>query len=404
VAVTGTNGKTTTARMVAHILKMCGERVGLTTTDGIYIDGQPYLKGDMTGPWSARTVLKDPTIDSAVLETARGGILREGLGFDLCDVGAVLNVTNDHLGLRGVNTIEEIAQVKSLIVEVVRKDGASVLNADDPLVAAMAASATGRIVYFSMHGSENASDLVRNHIASGGTAVVLQQGVRGDMIAIYDAEQYIPLLWTHLIPATLEGKALHNVANALAATAIAYARGVSVENIKQGLRTFTTTFFQAPGRLNVFDEHPFRVIVDYAHNPAAFRAMRDLIERLRPGYNRVIGVMSAPGDRRDIDLREDGQIASTMFDIMVLKEDDDRRGRTDGAISAIIREAAMEAGMRDDQIIVVLDERAAVRHALSLGRAGDLIIVFADNITPVWKTIIYYGKPQGDVARGEAGE
>jgi cyanophycin synthetase len=156
--------------------------------------------------------------------------------------------------------------------------------------------------------------------------------------------------------------------------------------------------------LNVFDEHPFRVIVDYAHNPAAFRAMRDLIERLRPGYNRVIGVMSAPGDRRDIDLREDGQIASTMFDIMVLKEDDDRRGRKDGAISAIIREAAMEAGMRDEQIIVVLDERAAVRHALSLGRAGDLIVVFADNITPVWKTIIYYGKPQSDVERSEAGE
>src|SRR5215510_4805435 len=185
VALTGTNGKTTTARMVAHILKMNGERVGLTTTDGIYIDGQIYMKGDMTGPWSARVVLKDPTVDSAVLETARGGILREGLGFDRCDVGAVLNVAADHLGLRGVETLEQLADVKSLIVVVVREDGASVLNADDPLVAKMAERAEGRIVYFSMHGGENASDLVKEHIARGGVAVVLQQGVRGDMIAIY---------------------------------------------------------------------------------------------------------------------------------------------------------------------------------------------------------------------------
>src|SRR5262249_30781360 len=196
VALTGTNGKPTTARIVAHILKMNGERVGLTTTDGIYIDGQLYMKGDMTGPWSARVVLKDPTVDSAVLETARGGILREGLGFDRCDVGAVLNVTADHLGLRGVETVEQLAEVKSLLVEVVRDDGASVLNADDALVAGMAERAEGRIVYFSMHGGEGASELVRSHIAAGGCAVVLQPGVRGDMLAIYDAEQYIPLLWT----------------------------------------------------------------------------------------------------------------------------------------------------------------------------------------------------------------
>ncbi|NCC33222.1 MAG: cyanophycin synthetase, partial [Chloroflexia bacterium] len=308
LSITGTNGKTTTARMVAHILKMHGQRVGLTTTDGIYIDGELYLKGDLTGPWSARMVLKDPTIEAAVLETARGGILREGLGFERCDVGAVLNVSNDHLGLRGIHTVEQIAEIKGLVIEVVRDDGASVLNADDPLVAAMAGRAEGRLIYFSMHGGESASDLVKHHIANGGTAVVLQPGVRGDMIAIYDAEQYIPLLWTHLIPATLEGKALHNVANALAATAIAYAHGVTIENIRQGLRTFNTSFYQAPGRLNIFDEHPFRVLVDYGHNPAAFAAMRDLVERLRPSYPRIIGVVSAPGDRRNQDIAEAGGI------------------------------------------------------------------------------------------------
>ncbi|NNJ08724.1 cyanophycin synthetase [Chloroflexales bacterium ZM16-3] len=391
MAITGTNGKTTTARMVAHILKMTGARVGLTTTDGIYIDGQIYMKGDMTGPWSARMVLKDPTVDAAVLETARGGILREGIGFDKCDVGCVLNISADHLGLRGVNSLEDLAEVKALIVEIVRDDGASVLNADDPLVAAMAKSAEGRIVYFSMHGGETASDLVKQHIADGGVAVVLQPGVRGEMIAIYDEEQYIPLLWTHLIPATLEGKARHNVANALAATAVAYAHGVSVENIRQGLRTFTTSFYQAPGRLNIFDEHPFRVLVDYGHNPAAFHAMRDLIERLRPSYQRVIGMASAPGDRRDVDIQEVGAIAGTMFDTLILKEDDDRRGRAPGEIAALMR-APAAASMPAEQIITVLDEIEATRHALSIAEPGDLVVLFADDITGVWKEVIYFGK------------
>ncbi|MEN9935941.1 MAG: hypothetical protein RLZZ387_2520 [Chloroflexota bacterium] len=400
VSITGTNGKTTTTRMVAHILKMDGRRVGMTTTDGIYIDGQLYMRGDMTGPWSARMVLRDPTVDAAVLETARGGILREGLGFEQCDVGAVLNVSNDHLGHRGVNTLDDIAWVKGVVVESVRKDGASVLNADDPRVAAMAEAAGGRVVYFSMHGGESASALVRGHIASGGCAVVLQHGVRGDMLAIYDDEQYIPLLWTHLIPATLEGKALHNVANALAAAAVSYALGVGVENIRQGLRTFTTSFYQTPGRLNVFDEHPFRVIVDYAHNPAAFRAMSELVARLRPNHARVIGVVSAPGDRRDEDIREDAQVAAGMFDVMVVKEDDDRRGRQIGAIAALMCEAALAAGKRPDEIVTVLDEREAVRHALSLARTRDLVVVFADAITPVWKEVIYFGKEGGEESAG----
>ncbi len=387
MALTGTNGKTTTARMVAHILKMNGERVGLTTTDGIYIDGQVYMKGDMTGPWSARVVLKDPTVDSAVLETARGGILREGLGFDRCDVGAVLNVASDHLGLRGVDTLEQLADVKSLLVEIVNKDGASVLNADDQLVAAMAKHAEGRVVYFSMNGGESASDLVKGHIAGGGTVVALQPGVRGDMIAIYDAEQYIPLLWTHLIPATLEGKARHNVANALAATAIAYARGVSVENIRQGLRTFATSFYLTPGRLNVFDEYAFRVIVDYAHNAAAFQALSDLVSRLRPNHRRTIGMVSAPGDRRDVDIQEVAKIAAKTFDLLVIKEDNDRRGRPVGSIAKLIYDAAHAAGMPPDRMIMVLDELEATRHTLKLAEPDDLVVICADDITAVWKQV-----------------
>ncbi len=392
VSITGTNGKTTVARMVAHILKLKGERVGLTTTDGIYIDGMLYMKGDLTGPWSARVVLKDPTVDSAVLETARGGILREGLGFDRCDVGAVLNISADHLGVSGIDTLEQLAEVKSLIVEVVRPDGTSVLNADDPLVVPMAERARGRVIYWSMHGSDTASELVKEHIAHGGAAVVLQPGVRGEMIAIYDGEQYIPLLWTHLIPSTLEGKARHNVANALAATAITYARGASMEHIKQGLRTFSNNFYQSPGRLNIFDEYPFRVIVDYGHNPAAFAAMAELLQRLRPAHRRIIGVISVPGDRRDCDIAEVGNIAGRMFDLFVVKEDEDLRGRAAGATAALLREGALAAGMPADQVVTIINEQEAVRYALGQGQPNDLIVIFADNITAVWKDVIYHEK------------
>jgi cyanophycin synthetase len=223
------------------------------------------------------------------------------------------------------------------------------------------------------------------------------------MIAIYDAEQYIPLLWTHLIPVTLEGKARHNVANALAATAIAYARGVAIENIKQGLRTFTPTFFQSPGRLNVFDEHPFRVIVDYAHNPAAFASMRDLVAQLRSGHQRVIGVMSVPGDRRDTDLQEAATIASAMFDRFIIKEDNDRRGRPEGEAAAMLRTCAAAAGMADAQMTTILDERDAVRFALEQGQPGDLIVIFADDVTAVWKEVIYYRQATNPATTHEAG-
>jgi cyanophycin synthetase len=391
VSITGTNGKTTTSRMVAHMLKLHGQRVGLTTTDGIYIDGELYMRGDLTGPWSARMALKDPSIDAAVLETARGGILREGLGFDKCDVGAVLNIQGDHLGLRGVETLDDLARIKSLVVEVVHRNGTSVLNADDPRCVAMRERAGGRIAFFSMHGGHG-SEHLREHIAEGGIAVVLQPGVRGDMIAIYHDEQYIPLLWTHLIPATLEGKARVNVANALAATAIAYSMDIPIETIRQALRTFTTSFYQTPGRLNIFDEYPFRVLMDYGHNPAALTEMVDLVGKLRPGYKRVIGVVSGPGDRRDEDLRDLGRLAARMFDQVIVKQDRSLRGRKDGETAEIVRSGVLDGGLSEDRISTVLPELEAVDHALNAAQPGDLVVVFADQVTPVWKRIIYWGK------------
>jgi cyanophycin synthetase len=386
-AITGTNGKTTTSRMVAHILKMSGKRTGLTTTDGIYIDGERVLKGDMTGPWSARVVLMDPTVEAAVLETARGGILREGMGWDRCDVGCVLNVSGDHLGLGGIETIEDLAFVKQLVVEVVREGGTSVLNADDPLVARMADKAEGKIMYFSR---SPANELVRAHVKKGGRAAVLEQGVNGDMLAIYDGDRHIPVTWTHLIPATLEGRAKFNVENALAAAAVAFSMGATLEHIRQGLRTFTTSFFQAPGRCNIFDEHPFRVIVDYGHNPAAMEKMTELVKSLRK--RRAIGVLQAAGDRRDVDIQSIGRIAGRAFDVIIAKEDDIRRGRPIGVVSSLLAAGAKEGGVKPENVFEISNEAEAVERALSLAERDDLVVIFADDIARTWKQVIYFGK------------
>jgi cyanophycin synthetase len=268
-AVTGTNGKTTTARMLAHIHKMAGRRVGLTTTDGVYVDGQRTVEGDMTGPTSARMVLSDPAIDVAVLETARGGLLRAGMAARRVDVGAVLNVQPDHLGQKGIDTVEQLALVKRTVVEVATDT--AVLNADDPLTARMAAHTRAKhLCYVTM---EPANRLVAEHVRAGGRAVALETGVNGQMITIYDRGAHIPLVWTHLIPAALDGRATFNVQNAMFAAAMAFSMGVRLEDIRHGLRTFTSTFYQAPGRLNVYEGHPFTVLFDYAHNANAVEAL-----------------------------------------------------------------------------------------------------------------------------------
>ncbi|HJX20988.1 MAG TPA: Mur ligase family protein, partial [Steroidobacteraceae bacterium] len=296
-AITGTNGKTTTARMLAHLTKMAGFTPGLTTTDGVYIDGQRTVQGDMTGPVSARMVLADPQIDIAVLETARGGLLRAGMGVNEVNVGAVLNVQPDHLGLKGIDTLEQLAEVKRIVVEVATD--CAVLNADDPLVLKMSGYTEAKnICYVTMNPQHT---LVREHIRAGGRACALEAGVNGQMITLYDHNGHIPLLWTHLIPATLEGRATHNVQNAMFAAAMAFSLGIKLDAIRQGLRTFDSTFFQAPGRMNVFNEHPFKVLFDYGHNAHAVAVMTDLAQRLDVTGRRVV-VLAGPGDRRDEDL------------------------------------------------------------------------------------------------------
>lgn len=383
--ITGTNGKTTTSRMLASIMKSAGFTTGMTSTDGVYIDGHLTVKGDMTGPTSAQIVLRDPSVDFAVMETARGGILKRGLGYTECDVGACLNISADHLGQRGIDTLEQLAQIKRVVVEVAKD--CVVLNADDRLCLEMADYCQAeRICYVTM---DSGHGLVREHIKSGGMAVVLEKGINGDMITIYDKGAHIPLLWTHLIPATIEGKALHNVQNAMFATAMAYSFKTSLEDIRQGLRIFNTSFYQAPGRLNIYDEHPFKVILDYAHNPAAIQTITDLAQRLDVTGKRRL-VIAMPGDRRDEDVAEAATITAKGFDQFICKADDDRRRRGHDEIPQMLKQVYLDNGIDEADIQVIPSEHDAVEKALADCEKGDLLIILGDNITRCWKQIVHF--------------
>jgi cyanophycin synthetase len=390
--VTGTNGKTTTARMLAHITKMAGYTPGLTTTDGVYIDGQRMVQGDMTGPMSAQMVLADPQIDIAVLETARGGLLRAGMGVREVNVGAVLNVQSDHLGLKGIDTLEQLAEVKRVVVEVATD--CAVLNADDPLVLRMSGYTEAKNICYVTMNPQHA--LVREHIRAGGRACALEAGVNGQMITLYDRGSHLPLLWTHLIPATLEGRAMHNVQNAMFAAAMAFSLGIKLDAIRQGLRTFDTTFFQAPGRMNVFIEHPFKVLFDYGHNAHAVSAMADLAQRLDVSGRRLV-VVAGPGDRRDEDLHAIAKAVARRFDHYICRRDDNLRDRAGDEVPRIIAQSLMEAGVARDAISIIPDEQEAIDAALNMGQPGDLLLIFADALARSWKQITRFrpaGTPQ----------
>ncbi len=396
VAVTGSNGKTTTARMIAHIMKGMGRKVGLTSTDGIFVDGRLIRKADASGPRSASTVLQHPLVDFAVFEVARGGILREGLGYLRNDVAVVLNVTGDHLGLGGITTIKQLAGVKQVIVEAVPRDGTAVLNADDPLVAAMGRSTSGSVIYFSM---DPENERIKFQASRGRRAVTLEQGRNGEMIVLRHGRKSMPLVWTHLLPATFEGRARMNVQNALAAAAASWAAGAHLHDIRQGLRTFTTSYFMAPGRLYMFELDGYRVIVDYAHNPPAVEALGQFVEGLAqptPGGARAlvtgqrIGVIATAGDRRDDDIVEIGRVAARHFDRIVIREDENNRGRPRGDTADLIERGvreAMQNGARVTQVETRLEEMDATRHALDVAQPGDVVAVCVDHANDVWKEL-----------------
>jgi len=381
-SITGTNGKTTTSRMLAHILKAAGHKVGMTSTDGVYIDERLSVKGDMTGPTSAHIVLRDPTVDVAVMETARGGLLRSGLGYRRCDVSACLNVSADHLGLKGIDTLEQLAELKRIVVEVARDT--AVLNADDDLCLKMADyTQAEHLCYVTMNP---AHALVKEHIRAGGRAMVLEQGINGDMITLYDKGTHYQLVWTHQIPATMDGKATHNVQNAMFAAALAYSLDKSLDDIRHGLRSFNSTIFQAPGRMNVFDEHPFRVILDYGHNAAAIHAICQLVDRLEVTGTRIC-VLSAPGDRRDEDIRAIADEASGHFDYYICRADDHRRGRGEDEVPKMLRDQLLANGIDDSAIERIPDEVTSVASALKMAQEGDLVMIFADDVRRSWNQV-----------------
>jgi cyanophycin synthetase len=399
VAVTGSNGKTTTVRMISHVMKGMGRKVGMTSTDGIYIDERLVLKADASGPKSAQMVLQNPRIDFAVFEVARGGILREGLGYGRNDVAVVLNVTGDHVGLRDVRSLSDLADVKRVIVEAVPRTGFAVLNADDELVAEMRKHTRGTVILFSM---QEGNQLVERWVRRGGKAVVIQKGPLGDMMVIREGRRTMPIAYVHLLPSTFEGRARMMVQNALAAAAAAHAAGAHLHDIRLGLRTFSTSFYQAPGRLNLYELDGVKVVVDYAHNPHGLEMVGDFVARMTSDHpngtsggaswtaNLRVAVIATPGDRREDDMRELGRVAARYFDDVIIREDRNLRGRKPGECAAFVLEGVREAmgsEHRVGHVEVVLDEMQATRRALDRARSGDVVVLCVDHAGEVWKEL-----------------
>ncbi len=397
VAVTGTNGKTTTVRMIGNIFKGIGRKVGMTSTDGVVIDDRLVIRSDASGPRSARMVLQNPRVDFAVLEVARGGILREGLGYSRNDVAVVLNVAPDHLGLRGINSVQQLAKVKQVIVEAVPKSGAAVLNADDKLVAEMRRACSGEIVWFSLQPGNR---MISDHCRRGGKAVILEKGELGDLIVLVHGRRRMPIAYTHLLPATFGGKAMFNVQNAMAAAGAAYCSGAHLHDIRAGLRGFSPSYYSAPGRMNLTEVRGVKVIVDYCHNAPAMVALGDFVDRFfedLSGLERPqrIGVIATAGDRRDQDMVDLGLQAAKHFDVMVVREDVGLRGRRPGETSALIVSGARQAqreGARVKDIDVVLDEIEATRAAVTRANPGDLVVLCVDRARAVWEELQSIGK------------
>ncbi|MBV8063029.1 MAG: hypothetical protein JOY51_05500, partial [Nevskia sp.] len=371
VAITGTNGKTTTTLLVSHILRHSGLNVGTATTEGIFINRRKIQAGDCTGYWSARTILSEPQVEFAVLETARGGLFKRGLAFSECDFAAVLNVGDDHLGQHGAETIEDLARVKSLVIQQVKAGGYAVLNADNEPAARMARleNLKARVIFFSLN--EKNPTLIE-HLHRGGQAVYLREKDRMIMVAI--GEHRLPLINVEKVPMTYGGKSRHQVANAMAGVALLINSGLSSEQITAGLQTFTPTIEHNPGRMNLVRMRDFQVLIDYAHNLESYQAVLDMAKHLE--HRRLIASVTMPGDRYDEKIREVGRLIGDHFDHVVVREMIDKRGRPPGELAAVLKEGVLQGRhVRPEQVEVIEDDLQGIKAVLDLGQPGDLVII-----------------------------
>lgn len=370
IAVTGTNGKTTTTRLVAHIAKSAGYKVGYTTSDGVYIQNQLLMKGDCTGPVSSTFVLKDPTVDFAVLECARGGILKNGLAFQHCDIAIITNVSTDHIGLGGIDTIEQMAKVKAVVAETVFAHGFAILNADDDLVYAMKEGLQCKIGLFSM--DEN-NARIKKHCNAGGFAAVYENGY----VTIMKGNWKIRVQKVADIPITYGGKATHNIMNTLPAILATYLyRNIKVDDIKDALETFIPSPTQTPGRLNLFKFKNFEFLVDFAHNQAGLQLLCDFVGKME-GHPKV-GIISGTGDRRDQDIRDLGRISGACFDEIIIRQDKNLRGRTANEIVNLLVEGINETKTKEIPIKIIINEKEAITYAYENAKPGSLITIMCD--------------------------
>lgn len=377
LAVTGTNGKTTTTRLLAHIARHTRYNPGYTTTDGVYISDFKIISGDCSGPSSASTVLADPLVDFAVLETARGGILRSGLAFDSCDVAVLTNIAADHLGLKNINTLEELAEVKASLLRSVKKSGWAVLNADDEHCVRIAASLDCNIAYFAM---ENSGEILQNHISGGGLAVtVVDHEVR-----VYHNLQVHTILNLNDIPLTMQGKVRCMTANVLAAVAAAFAYGFSLEHLRASLKSFQPGPEFTPGRMNLFELNGFKVLVDYAHNPHGMTELQHFLSQV--SASRKVGIIAGVGDRRDCDILELAGIAAQCFDHIIIRQDDNLRGRTLDEMNNLMIQGISESGA-EVSYELIRDEKEAIRQALARAQKDDFIVALCDNYHEVTEII-----------------
>ncbi|MEO6814230.1 MAG: cyanophycin synthetase [Ginsengibacter sp.] len=369
IAITGTNGKTTTSRLTAHICRTGGHKVGFTTSDGVYIQNQIMMKGDCTGPKSAEFVLKDPTIDFAVLECARGGILKNGLAFQKCDIAIVTNISADHIGLGGIESVEQMAKVKAVLPETVVRNGYAILNADDDLVYGMKENLDCKVALFSM--DEN-NKRIKKHCNRGGIAAVYEN----EYVTIMKGNWKIRVEKVNEIPITFGGKATHNIMNSLPSVLACYLSDIGLEDIKLGLQTFIPSPVQTPGRLNLFEFKNFKFLVDFAHNPAGLNLLCDFVNKLDSTYK--VGIISGTGDRRDDDIREIGRISAKNFDEIIIRQDKNMRGRTPDEIVNLLVEGIYEEKGQNIPLTIIHKEKEAIMYAYKTVKPGAIITIMCD--------------------------